>query len=138
MAIRLGCEEARWLGSFSGITLVSDSQPTLLGLRQFGRGSSLVVKAPEVVYTLAGITDEFRLWWTSSHTGLLENDLVDEAAKAATQWRASVDVREVLLCKTALKTQIVDHYQSQATTQWHLSETDWDLHSLIPCFARYV
>ena len=26
VAIRLGCEEARWLGSFSRITLVSDSQ----------------------------------------------------------------------------------------------------------------
>ena len=83
LAIRLGCEEAQRLGSFSRITLVSDSQPALLGLRQFGRGSSLAVGAREAVRTLEVGTDEFWLWWTPSHAGLLENDLVDEAVKAA-------------------------------------------------------
>ena len=110
MAIRLGYEEARRFGSFSRTTIVSDSQPTLLGLRRFWGGPSLAVEAWEAVRTLEGHTDEFRLWWTLSHAGLLENDLIDEAAKAATQDRASVDVSEVPLCKVALKTQIVGHY----------------------------
>ena len=42
----------------------------------------MVVVAREAVRTLEGVTDEFRLWWTPSHAGLLENDLMDEAAKA--------------------------------------------------------
>ena len=138
MAIQLGCEEAQWLGSFSHITLVFDSQPALLGLRRFGRGSSLAVAAREAVHTLEGCTDELRIWWTPSHAGLLENDLVDEAAKAAAHNRASVDMCEVPLCKAALKMQIAGHYLAQATTQWHLSETGRDLHSLMPCFARDV
>ena len=135
MAIRLGSEEARRLGPFSHISIVSDSQPALLGLRQFGRASSLAIEAWEVVQTLEGHTDEFWLWWTPSHVGLLENDLVDEAAKSAAQDRASVDVCEVPLCKAALKAQIAGPYLAQATIQWHLSETCWDLHSLVPCFA---
>ena len=98
------------------------SQPTLLGLQWFGRGSSLGVEAWEVVRTLEGRTDEFRFWWTPSHAKLLENDLVDEATKAAAQDLASVDVCEVPLCKAALKTQVADHYLAQATTQWHLSK----------------
>ena len=138
VAIRLGCVAAQRLGSFSHISLVSDSQPALLGLRRFGRGSSLAVEAREAVRTLERSTNELRLWWTPSHTGLHENDLVDEAAKAAAQGLASVDVCEIPLCKAALKTQIAGHYRSQATTQWHLSETGRDLHSLMPCFARDV
>ena len=82
VAIRLGCVVAQRLGSFSHITLVSDSQPALLGLRRFGGGSSLAVEAWEAVRTLERSTDELRLWWTPSHTGLHENDLIDEAAKA--------------------------------------------------------
>ena len=138
VAIRLGCDEARRLGSFSRITIVSDSQPALLGLRRFGRGPSLTVAAREAVRTLEGHTTEFRIWWTPSHAGLLENDLVDAAAKAAAQDRASAAGCEVPLCKAALKTQIAGHYLAQATTQWHLSETGRDLHSLMPCFARDV
>ena len=138
VAIRLGCEEAQRLGRFSRITLVSDSQPALLGLRRFGRGSSLAVAAREAVHTLEGCTDELRIWWTPSHAGLLENDLVDAAAKAAAHDRASMAMCEVPLCKAALKTQIAGHYLAQATTQWHLSETGRDLHSLMPCFARDV
>ena len=61
VAIRLGCNEPQRFGSFSRITLVSDSQPTLLGLRRFGRGSSLAVAAREAVRTLQGYIDEFRL-----------------------------------------------------------------------------
>ena len=138
VAIRLGCVAARQLGSFSRITLVSDSQPALLGLRRFGGGSSLAVEAREAVRTLEGSAAELRLWWTPSHAGLRENDLVDEAAKAAAQGLASVEVCNVPLCKAALKTQIAGHYWAQATTQWHLSETGRDLHSLMPCFARDV
>ena len=129
---------AQRLGSFSCITLVSDSQPAFLGLRRFGGGSSLAVDAREAVRTLERSTDELWLWWTPSHVGLHENDLVDEAAKATAQGLASVDVYDVPLCKAALKSQIAGHYQSQATTQWHLSETGRDLHSLMPCFARDV
>ena len=138
VAIRLGCEEAQRLGRFSRITLVSDSQPALLGLRQFGRGSSLAIEARAAVRTLEGCTDELCLWWTPSHAGLPENDLVDEAAKAAARDLTSAAVCNIPLCKAALKTQIASHYLAQATTQWHLSETGRDLHSLMPCFARDV
>ena len=87
---------------------------------------------------MEGHTDEFRIWWTLSHARLLENDLIDEAAKAAAQDQAYVDVCEVPLCKAALKTQIVGHYLAQATTQWHLSEIGQDPYSLMPCFAYDV
>ena len=74
------------------------------------------MEAREAVRTLERFTDELQLWWTPSHARIHENDLVDEAAKAATQGLASVDVCEVPLCEAALKTQIVGHYRSQATT----------------------
>ena len=98
----------------------------------------MAVEVREAVRTLEGSTAELRLWWTPSHAGLRENDLVDETAKAAAQGLASVEVCDVPLCKAALKTQIAGHYWAQATTQWHLSETGRDLHSLMPCFARDV
>ena len=98
-------------------SLVSNSQPALLGLRRFGRGSSLALETREVVRTFEGYTDEFWVWWTLSHAGLLEIDLVDEAAKATAHGIAPGDVCEFLLCKAALNTQIAGHYSSQATTQ---------------------
>ena len=54
---------------------------------------------------------------------ILENDLVDEAAKVAAHGLAPMYVCEVPLCKAALKTQMEKHYLAQATTQWHLSKT---------------
>ena len=70
----------------------------------------MAFEAREAVCSLEGHTDEFQLWWTPSHAVLLENDLVDEAAKVATQDLAFVDLCEVPLCKAALKTQVAGHY----------------------------
>ena len=106
VVMRMGYAEAKWLGSFSHITFVADSQPTFLGLQRFGGGPSLALEALEAVRTLEGLTHEFRLWWTLNHIGLLENDLVDEAAKVAAQGLAPVDVCKVPLCKAALKIQL--------------------------------
>lgn len=72
-------------GSFSHVTLFSDSHSALLGLWRFGWGSSLISEISESVCALTALNDEFRIWWTPSHVGLLENELVDAAAKAASR-----------------------------------------------------
>ena len=138
IAIRLGCTEALRLGPFSSITLVSDSQPALLGLRRSGGGPSLLIEAREAIRALATSTADLRIWWMPSHVGLLENDLVDAAAKAAARGASTLGSIEAPLCKTSLKTQLTTHYLARATTQWCLSDTGRGLYMVMPRFTRGV
>ena len=115
-ALRLGFCEALRLGFFSRIILNSDSQSALLWLRRFGGSSSLALEARDAVTALEACTEEFWIWWTPSHAGLVENHLADEMAEVVAQELADLGSCDIPLYKAALKTQLSAYYFARAIT----------------------
>ena len=85
VALDLGCRRAQELGGATCITIVSDSQAALMAIGQSQGGSQLAVTARHAIQALEHFTEELHIWWTPSHVDLAENELADEAAKAAVE-----------------------------------------------------
>ena len=136
VALDLGCRRAREMGSFSCITIVSDSQAALMAIGKTQGGSSLAVTARQAIRDLALCTATLRIWWTPSHMDLRENDMADAAAKAAAMGTSFDALRDIPLCATVLRSEITAHYVARAETQWDLSTQGRDLHEVMPQFAR--
>ena len=67
----------------SRVTIVSDSLTALHAVLRRQGGSTLAVAARRALHTLCSHIPALRLWWTPSHVGLLENEMVDQVAKEA-------------------------------------------------------
>ena len=70
VALQLGCQNVDTSGAFRRWTFVSDSQPTLLGVRQRQGGLALAMEVRTALQALHSQGLEIRLGWTLSHEGL--------------------------------------------------------------------
>lgn len=137
IALRLGCRHVRDMGHFKIITFVSDSQAALLSLSSPNRCLSLTADVLTSLRELSNSATEIRLWWTPGHSSVPENELADQAAKAAAN-RAmlTMTTEPVPFCRTRLRSLIRRHYITRFETQWQVADTGRDLHDIMPHFSR--
>ena len=136
VGLRLACRHLDDLSSFRRITSVADSQPALLSLCRTSGASALAVEVRCALQSLRPQVDEMRIWWTPSHVDLVENDLADEAAKAAALSDSfDVVVEPVPVCRTALRSLVHRWLVGHVDRQWALCDRDRDLFSVMPSFA---
>ncbi len=139
VAIILACQKVSTLGRFRRITLVSDSQPALLGIQRRQGITLLACRACDALSTIQTQTDELRLWWTPSHVELEENDQGHEAAKLATRGHPTdgtlIDIPH---CYTTLRTKIRRFLFTQVNRQWTNSERGRALYSVMPTFSSSI
>ena len=82
-------------------------------------------------------TQTIRLWWTPAHSSLKENELADEAAKAAAQGNRPPDeVIPIPTCHTSLRALLHRHYITRLENQWHQATTGQELRAVMPRFSR--
>ena len=84
-ALLLGCHHAVESGPHTSITFVSDSQAALRSLSETCQTLALIATICESLLALTTPTQTVKLWWTPAHSSLKENELADEATKAAAQ-----------------------------------------------------
>ena len=137
VALRLGCRHVPDLGTFQRVTFVTDSQAALLSLRHSRRCLALTAEVQSALRELSSSGLEIRLWWTPGHSSLMENDLVDAAAKAAAHGPSTEALLEAVpSCHSCLRTAICHHYVTRLERQWHMADTGRDLHAIMPSFSR--
>ena len=108
----------------------------LMAIGKTQGGSSLVVTTRHALRTLELYFGTLHIWWTLSHVDLSENDMADAAAKAAVTGTSFDTLQATLVSATTLRSKVKVHYVTQTDTQWGLSDTEHDLHEVMPRLAQ--
>ena len=107
VALRLGCDQALASIVPSRATIVSNSLAALRAILRCQGGSTLAVATRRALHTLCCHVPAIRLWWTPSHVGLLENEMVDKVAKEAARPDTTYPtIHNVPFSRTCLRTAI--------------------------------
>ena len=139
VALRLGCDRAVACPVPSRVTIVSDSLTALRAVLRRQGGSTLAVAARRALHTLCSHVPALRLWWTPSHVGLLENEMVDQVAKEAAQPDTTYPtIHTVPFSRTCLRSAIQRHYSAQLQRQWECSSSESDLFQAMPHFDSFI
>ena len=137
VALRLGCDHALARPVPSRVTIVSDSLAALRAILRRQGGSALAVAARRALHALCCHVPAIRLWWTPSHVGLLENEMVDKIAKEAAQSDTTFPtIHNVPFSRTCLRTVIRQHYSVQLQRQWECSSSESELFRAMPYVDR--
>ena len=133
VALRLGCNQALTFGATSCITIVSDSLSALRAiLRRQGCGT-LALEARHALHTLSSRVPTLRLWWTPSHVGLRENEMVDIVAREAAQPNTHYPtLHNVPFSRTSIRSAIRRHYTARLQRQWECSAAESALFRAMP------